>query len=152
MLLWLLTIVFSCSTPAPVQDTPEQKIAAEVWTYANQYRTNHRLSALKRQPELDAIALRHSKDMAEGRVPFSHNGFNGRVNAVKRFAKVPYSVGENLYATTSEYFVASSAVKGWIESPGHKANLDGKWQFTGIGVARSRQGEYFITQLYVGKQ
>lgn len=39
------------------------------------------------------LALEHSKDMAEGRVPFGHQGFDNRV---ARFPIIRSSAGENV--------------------------------------------------------
>lgn len=132
-------------------DSP-QEVAQGVHKLVNQYRSKIGMYPLRITIELNEIALKHSQAMASGEVPFSHDGFEERVEAVKKYAKTPYRVAENLYATTSKSYVSNEALKGWLESPGHKKNIHGNWIFTGIGVARSAQGEYFITQLFVGKQ
>ena len=42
------------------------------------------------------------------------------------------------------------ALKGWINSPGHHKNLKGQWSRCGIGIARNRRGEFYVTQVYFG--
>lgn len=129
-----------------------QQIEQNVHRLVNNYRKRRGLRSLQIKRELNKIAMKHSRDMAAGRVDFSHNGFQDRVAAVRRYAKIPYRVAENLYATTNPDEVAQYAMNGWLNSSGHKKNLDGNYIFTGIAVARSRSGEYFVTQLFVGKK
>ena len=128
-------------------------VAKEVYTLVNGYRESKGLRTLKNQKELNEIAFEHSNAMANGKIGFSHSGFEQRVREVKQYAYVAYKVAENLYAIVSKdsVRVPHQALEGWIESPGHKKNMEGDFLFTGIGVDRSRGGEYFITQLFVGK-
>jgi len=133
-------------------NSPEERVSREVFRLVNQYRASRGLRALQPKRELNAIAMQHSRDMASGRLPFSHQGFNERVAAVRRYAKIPYKVAENLYANTSGHNIALLALKGWLASPGHRKNIEGNFLFTGIAVARSASGEFFITQLFVGKK
>lgn len=138
---------------SPDRISEEIQIAKEVHTLVNQYRTAKGLRPLKAKGALSEIARTHSEDMAAGRVTFSHDGFNNRLDAVRKYANVPYRVAENLYATyPRQTRIARDAVRDWIKSPGHKENMDGNWIFTGISVIKNRKGEYYITQLFVGKQ
>jgi len=59
----------------------------------NQFRKSNGLQPLVWSQELCDIGMQHSKDMAEGRVPFSHQGFDRR-NAQVKFAKM--SMAENV--------------------------------------------------------
>ena len=138
---------------SPKQGASEIEIAKEVHTLVNNYRRAQGLDALIVRPELNAIASRHTEDMAAGRVAFSHEGFDERVDAVRKYAKVPYRVAENLYATyPHQTRIARDALRDWLKSPGHKENIHGRWRYTGISVVKNGKGEYYITQLFVGKQ
>lgn len=130
-----------------------RQIELDVHTLVNQYRANKGLKELRLSTKLSEIAMKHSKDMANGRVAFSHQGFKGRASSVRKIAGFSCTVAENLYATTYANIrqISSDAVKGWISSSGHRKNMVGNYIFTGIAVARSRDGEYFITQLFIGK-
>lgn len=45
--------------------------------------------------------------------------------------------------------LAEAFLQGWIESPGHRANLvDGNLTEIGVGVARDGKGRYFAVQLF----
>ncbi|MCZ0902419.1 CAP domain-containing protein, partial [Microcoleus sp. HI-ES] len=59
----------------------------------NQYRASKKLPPLSIDPRISQIARIHSEDMAKGKVSFSHDGFEGRAEAIT----IPYkSVAENL--------------------------------------------------------
>jgi hypothetical protein len=68
------------------------------------------------------------------------------------YANISYRTAENLYAhnINSQKF-PNEALKGWINSAGHKKNMEGAFIHTGLGVCRSKTGELFVTQLFVGK-
>jgi uncharacterized protein YkwD len=144
-----------CSAAAQQPQTQRsngEKISAHLHRVVNQYRASIQRVQLRRKTVLDQIAQGHADDVAAGRVPFSHQGFNDRVKAIKPYAKWPYKAAENLYGIDlSPRNVATFALKGWIDSPGHHVNLKGKFLYTGIGVAQSADGEWIVCQIYVGK-
>lgn len=127
------------------------QIKKDVLRHSNIYRKSQKRRTLEVKLALNKIAQKHSDDMAAGRVDFSHDGFQGRFNAVKKYANFPVSVAENLYATYDPSEVGKESVKAWIGSPGHKKNLRGNFNYSGIGVSKSSSGEFFVVQLYVGK-
>ncbi|MBX7240398.1 MAG: CAP domain-containing protein [Bacteroidia bacterium] len=144
------------SKPKPevytIPDTNMMSIAKKVHEVVNNYRKKNGLAALKMQRELNDIAFAHSKKMATGQIPFSHLDFHDRVKMVDQYANIPYRTAENLYAhKISPSQIPNEALQGWYNSPGHKKNMDGQFIHTGIGVCRSKSGEIFITQLFVGK-
>jgi len=137
--------------PSNIQET-EKIITRNVYQDVNRYRKSQNLNALKIETALNRIAYKHSWNMAKGKIPFSHDGFKDRIEEVKKFSKVPYTMAENLYATKLKSGVARVALKSWIESPGHHRNMLGDWIYTGVGVVQSDDGEYFITQVFVGRK
>jgi uncharacterized protein YkwD len=63
-------------------------------------------------------------------------------------AKRKWSVGGRVH---TEYYteeeIASRAVQGWMESPGHRENLlTPFWESEGIGVAVAADGSVYVTQ------
>ena len=59
-------------------------------------------------------------------------------------------IGENLFMCKGYKKFSDIAVKGWMRSPGHRANiLEQDFNQTGIGVARSNDGTIFITQIFI---
>jgi uncharacterized protein YkwD len=112
----------------------------------NQYRASKKLPPLSIDPRLSQIARIHSENMANGKVSFSHDGFEGRAKAIT----IPYkSVAENLAYNFGYSDPVRNAVEGWIKSDGHRKNMEGQFNVTGIGVAKNAKGEYYFTQLFV---
>jgi uncharacterized protein YkwD len=86
--------------------------------------------------------------MASGKVAFSHNGFEQRIKAISRV--IPYSqVAENVAFNQGYSNPVQQSVEGWIKSPGHRTNIEGPYNLTGIGVVKNAKGEYYFTQIFV---
>jgi uncharacterized protein YkwD len=112
----------------------------------NQYRASKKLPPLRVDPRISQIARIHSENMANGKVRFSHDGFEGRAKAIT----IPYqSVGENVAYNMGYSDPVRKAVEGWIKSEGHRKNMEGQFNLTGIGIAKNAKGEYYFTQLFV---
>ena len=61
------------------------------------------------------------------------------------------SAGENV-AFTSFADPATSAVTGWLNSPPHKANIEGGFDMTGIGIVQNSSGVYYFTQIFIQRR
>jgi len=68
LLLFLHHDLFSYDT--------ESGLVKDVLTYTNKFRKSKRLPVLIINDELNAIAQKHSADMARGKVAFGHAGFS----------------------------------------------------------------------------
>lgn len=127
-----------------------QAIEQEIHARINQHRRSKGKAPLLRDARIDLLARRHSELMAAGRRSFSHDGFESRAREAGRLFPGRYGgAAENVFYTTSPNQVAASAVKGWVNSQGHRLNLEGAYTYTGIGVARSASGTYYATQLFI---
>ena len=114
---------------------------------------------LVRNGELDRIARLRSEAMARGVDPFAHEESNGNPAATDMMREriSPYGAfGENIMfeyhsdAAFDPKSFANTAVKGWLESPGHRANiLSADFDRSGIGVA-IRGGYAYATQVFMG--
>lgn len=113
----------------------------------NTVRIEEGLKPLKYWPSLADCAREHSKNMAYGKVPFGHQGFEKRAKKMKKEAPLR-SFGENVAYNYNYSDPIAIAVKGWMESQGHKENILGDFEETGIGIAFNDQGDCFITQLF----
>jgi len=100
---------------------------------------------LKLSLKLERAALAHARDMAQHDV-LEHRGADGSRPA-DRVSRTGYrwrAVGENIAAGPRD---AESVVRGWLDSPGHCANIMGP-QFSEMGIAyfadrRSKAGIYW---------
>jgi uncharacterized protein YkwD len=82
--------------------------------------------------------------MAAGATAFGHDGFEQRVAAIGQ--TIAWSnAGENVALDYS----AAGAVEAWIGSPGHRANIEGQYDVTGVGVATGRNGSMYFTQIFI---
>jgi uncharacterized protein YkwD len=128
--------------------SPQAALEQAVHTQVNAYRAQQGLSPLSLDVRMSEIARQHSEDMASGGVPFGHNGFEQRIQAIAR--TIPYrTAGENVAYNQGYRDSVAQAVEGWINSPGHRANLEGDFEVTGVGIARTTDGKYYFTQLFV---
>lgn len=126
----------------------------------NAERANARLSTLKTDDKLTAIARAHSQDMAR-RHFFAHVNPSGE-DPTARGRRAGYEcrrivgdrirvgLAENLYEAsgTARDDIEHKSVEGWMNSPGHRANiLEKNHSRTGVGVAVAGDAVY-ITQLF----
>lgn len=104
----------------------------KVLDLTNQFRAQNGLGALKLNSELNAAAQNHSQDMAVNDY-FSHTGKNGSQpwDRAKVVGYEAQTMGENIAAG---YNTPEAVVQGWIDSPGHRANLlNSKYTELGVG-------------------
>jgi len=122
-------------------------VLGEVVDRTNAERARHGLRALSVDARLAAAAQAHSADMVQ-RGFFAHESPDGRQVWDRAVAAgyVYRKVAENIAAGQRS---AEEVVRGWMESPGHRANiLDG--DLTQIGVGRADGGSYGVywTQVF----
>lgn len=116
--------------------------------YVNDYRRKKRLPALEMDGKISSEAEKHSRDMASRRVPFGHAGFNKRSGNLTKGLHGNWSIAENVaMGKMSAYEV----VQGWIRSAPHRRNMEGRFNFTGIGTARGRDGQIYFTEIFLKK-
>lgn len=117
-----------------------------VFDRINRYRISLGLKKLTLNANISKQARIHSQNMARGKVPFSHQGFEKRVNAIPiRYT----SAAENVAYNQGYSDPAAEAVNGWIKSPDHLINIKGNYNMTGIGVATNSKGEVYLTQIFI---
>ena len=124
----------------PIVNTME----SEILQYVNEDRTKHGLTALQMNTLESSLAAKHSRDMARGKVKFGHDGFTARAKSIEK-ALGSREVGENV---ASGSMTAREVVDGWLNSPGHKKNIEGNFALTGIGYARDKKGDIYFTQIF----
>ena len=95
------------------------------------------------------IARRHSEDMAAGRVPAGHDGFEARRRAIAKtipLRGIAENVAYNDYPLSR---TVTTAVSGWLGSRGHRENIEGGYETTGVGIAGDGRGTWYYTQIFV---
>lgn len=124
-----------------------EKMENELVRMINEVRAEQGLLPLIQRNELVLCARQHSENMAKKIVSFSHDGFDERAEQMKKVLKLK-SFGENVAYSLNYGNPLKTALKGWMNSPGHKKNILGNFNATGIGIAYNKDGYCYITQLF----
>ncbi len=125
-------IVHTQQAAAPAESYDDALVAA-----LNQVRSRHGLPALRVSRQLENAAERHTRNMARLGF-FAHESADGSAfwKRVDDFYSTNgfgyWAVGENLIWGSPDLSV-DEAVQGWMESPGHRANiLSREWREFGL--------------------
>lgn len=147
---WLLLLVGIWGSFTLAQSALE----LEVLRRTNQVRLEHGLGSLQWDPQAYKAALAHAQDMIR-RNYFAHQNPDG-LGAAERLRAagvLEVVVGENLasFEGYPEAEVPRRSMAGWMNSPGHRANLL-KPEFTHLGAAMVRQGrQVMVVQNFIGR-
>ncbi|MER7279938.1 CAP domain-containing protein [Dactylosporangium sp. NPDC000244] len=135
------------ATPVTTTPTTGQYAAMEneVVTLTNNYRQANGCGALRIDARLVTAARAHSTDMVTKNY-FDHTGSDGS-NFVQREAAAGYTTGASAENIAWGYRTAQDVVTGWINSPGHRANiLNCQSVAVGVGLAYKTDGTPYWTQ------
>ncbi|MEV6926770.1 CAP domain-containing protein [Dactylosporangium sp. NPDC051485] len=138
------------AAPAPPVTTPTgdgtyAAIENDVVTLTNNFRQANGCGALRVDGRLVAAARAHSTDMVTHNF-FDHTGSNGS-NFVQREAAAGYTTGASAENIAWGYRTAQDVVNGWINSPGHRANLlNCSSVAVGVGLVYKTDGTPYWTQ------
>ncbi len=147
-LVWLYLVPLIGLAPDLTAGMSAQE--AEILRLVNDERKRGGAPALKSSQRLVLASRGHSYDMAL-RNYLGHNGPAGDTPAerVRGVGVDSAALGENIYMDrdTDRAKLAERAVKGWLNSPEHRANmLSPDFATTGVGIARAADGTAYITQ------
>lgn len=129
---------------APVNVENDHEMVLEILAAVNEYRSSLDLPPLSDHQVSETLALSHSAYMAENNRASHDNFFQRSDYLINRGAE---SVSENV---AYGYATAQSVLQGWLESPSHKAAIEGnEFTHTGIAVVSNDVGIKYYTQLFV---
>jgi len=155
-MLWLLIaclpVLFSGCGNDDEGDKTNDDIAFQVHELINQHRLNQGLDSLIWNDACADQCRQHSRDMAEGNVPFGHDGFNERVESIAvELGITVVAAGENVAYNMGMSDPARAAVDAWLASSGHRQNIEGNYRLTGVGVACPAQESltFYFTQIFI---
>jgi uncharacterized protein YkwD len=147
------------SSPPGINYT-EAEVEELIIVLVNAERQQFNLTTLSEDPLLTSLAREHSISMVENNF-FGHERYPGE--RPLGYNQSPGTIrGENLaMMPTRQYIpgpylslqeVCEWAVSGWMDSPGHRANiLEPLYTETGVGVSFSDEWDYlYITQIFEG--
>lgn len=129
----------------PTDDSYAKEFEAEVVRLVNIERKKAGLAELRHNWELSRVARYKSEDMRD-KGYFSHTSptYGSPFQMMKSFGISYRTAGENIAKGQT---TPAAVVKGWMNSPGHRANIL-KSSFTEIGVGYA-SGNYW-TQMFIG--
>ena len=131
----------------PTQDSTVTRLEEEVVRLVNEIRKENGLKPLAQDWQLARVARYKSQDMSDLGY-FSHTSptYGSPFNMMKSFGISYRSAGENI---ARGYMTAEAVVNGWMNSPGHRANILNS-TYTHIGVGYVADGNYW-TQMFIRK-
>lgn len=121
----------------------------ETFNLVNKERTAQGLTALKIDSELQNVARVKAQDLVENNY-FSHTSptYGSPFDMMKSFGITYKYAGENIAGNSSN----SAAVKAWMNSEGHRANiLNSNYNYTGLAVVSSPKYGKVYVQMFIGK-
>ena len=135
-------------TPTPPPPAPTTSPTAyddEILTLINDHRRSIGKPALAKNQVIWEQANGHSRNMASGRVPFGHDGFDARIATIRAALGSGGSAGENV---AMGYNSAAAVVNAWLGSTGHRTNIEGNSTRTGISAVQTSTGTWYYTQIF----
>jgi uncharacterized protein YkwD len=141
-------IIMACLFPllSSMQDGGNyDDMEKDILHYVNADRESKGLKPLKLNSFESSVASEHSKNMASGKTPFGHKGMDARIKKISKELGPLSQAGENVAVGQ---MTAREVVEGWLNSPGHKRNIEGDFTLTGIGYAKDKSGAIFFTEIF----
>jgi uncharacterized protein YkwD len=125
----------------------DSQMSSEILSLVNDHRASLGLSILKIDNQYaSAFAVDHTEYMIE-KEQINHDNFGYRSEGIKYHDNAEV-VGENV---AYGYDTAEAVVNAWLNSPGHKAIIEGNYTHTGFGVMKCAKGRSYFTQLFYRK-
>jgi uncharacterized protein YkwD len=119
----------------------------------NNLRVARGLSPMEPDQDLLVVARGYSRQMAEEGF-FSHIDPQGR-DVRQRLERARISwliVGENLSYSNGYINPVATAMRGWMNSPGHRRNImDGRYNDSAIGAWIAPDGTVYFTEIFLRK-
>lgn len=147
--LTLLTCNIACSKDDSVVDIEKEMstdIATNILQLVNEHRSSIGKQILETNTLAEALAEEHNMFMiSQGDI--GHENFDHRADRLfdEENAK---GIGENV---AFKQVSAQQVMSAWLNSSGHRENIEGNFSHIGISVVKSESGIYYFTQLFFQK-
>jgi len=113
----------------------------------NEHRASQDLAPLQINPHIQVAATQHAQNMASGNIPFSHDGFQERAKfLIEKLSGS--SVAENVAVGQED---TELIIHSWLDSAGHRKNIEGNFNLTGIGIALGEDKKMYYCQIFIKK-
>ena len=156
MPILLVFTMMSCSSEESESGSTNSKVVTE-YSYdqdemalvdvVNNYRVSQGLSALTLINHISYKSEEHNDYMIENNV-VNHDYFNQRASNIKSVLGA-VTVGENI---AYNFSTPNSALHAWLQSPGHKENIEGDYTHFGVSISiNPANGKKYYTNIFMKK-
>ena len=153
LFITLIFLLINCSSifdSFKMNDYPDelQDLEWEIFNIVNSYRASMNLNKLEWNKSINFYARQHSELMARKKVPFNHERFDWRLRKIGMTVRTNAGA-ENLAINPGVGDIAETTLNAWLNSPGHKKNIEGDYDLTGVGIVKTDYDTYYFTQIFV---
>jgi uncharacterized protein YkwD len=150
-ILLLIALTSACVDYIDIEkDSPSisenHNLEIKVFEEINAYRNSKNLPTLINSDIIAKVARMHSDNMATGDIEFGHTDSDKRFEYICEEIENAKGMAENV---AYGYSTAESVSEGWVNSSGHKKNIEGDYTHTGVGIATSTDGTIYYTQIFI---
>ncbi|RED23353.1 Cysteine-rich secretory protein family protein [Flavobacterium cutihirudinis] len=132
------------STETLIVDYNYNESELQTMQLINDYRLSIGLNTLQRINHISAKCEEHNEYMIANKV-VNHNDFVMRSDNIIEVLGAS-KVGENV---AYNYKTPEAALKAWLESPGHKENIEGNYTHFGLSVTTDAEtGKKYYTNIF----
>lgn len=155
IMTFMAVLSFSCSTEdlsetvdsAALVNAPAAKtIEIEILELINQHRIGIGLNSLNNLNIIKSVAYTHTDYMVEID-EVNHDNFFQRKNSLIQNAGA-ITVSENV---AYGYSSSQTVVNAWLNSPSHRANLEGNYTDFDISAEQNSEGRWYYTNIFIKK-
>jgi len=148
LIFWaILAGLAGCSSDNSSSDSSLPEMSSyemEIFNLINQHRTSIGLKDLVFDGNIQVYAAEHSRNMAAKVVEFGHDGFDDRAAKIIQAIQAK-SVAENVAWGQNS---AEQLVQSWLDSPGHRKNIEGEFDRASLSAVKSSENRWFYTQMF----
>jgi len=135
------------TTPVLIQNYDYSDNELELADLINQHRATLGLNPLQTINHISYKSEEHNEYMIANNV-VNHDLFQERSQNIIEVLGA-YKVNENV---AYNYMTSNSALKAWLKSPGHKANIEGDFTHFGISIrVNPENGKKYYTNIFIKK-
>ncbi|WP_299391485.1 CAP domain-containing protein [uncultured Gelidibacter sp.] len=153
MMALIAMFTFSCSSediddqkldPSAIHTPATKAIEVEILELINAHRIGMDLQPLNNLSIIKSVAFTHTDYMVTVN-QVNHDNFFKRKESLVNNADA-LKVSENV---AYSYTTAETVVKAWLNSPGHKANIEGDFTDFDISAEKNSEGKWYFTNIFI---
>ncbi|TVZ15913.1 CAP domain-containing protein [Maribacter sp. MAR_2009_72] len=126
-----------------VSSDKHNALEAELFDIINTYRVSIGLNEMTFEGTTYYYAGLHTDYMIQ-KGNTSHAKFGERAEKISKRTGAVY-VAENV---ARNYDTVQEAFEAWIDSPGHRVNIEGDYDYSAISIKENNNGDLYFTQLF----